>query len=55
MSLERGKSEVNLFSSFLLKFEGKLSQISKQGTLTSQFSASTFERDSKKVRSTVLK
>jgi hypothetical protein len=51
MNLSRANSEVNLYSPFLLKFEGRMTQISKKGTLTvpPPLFAASFHRDTKKL------
>lgn len=56
MQLSRANSEINLYSPFLLKFEGRMTQISKKGTLTVPPPAftSSFQREAKKLTSNVL-
>jgi hypothetical protein len=51
MQASRTNSELNLFSPFLLKFEGRMTQVSKKGTLTAPPPALTasFPRDAKKL------
>lgn len=50
MQAGRTNSELNLFSPFLLKFEGRMTQVSKKGTLTAPpaFTAS-FQRHANKL------
>lgn len=50
MQLTRTTSDVNLYSPFLLKFEGRMTQLSKKGTLITPHPLTTsFQHESKKL------